>query len=805
METLIQDLRYSVRMLLKKPSFTAIAVLALAIGIGANTAIFSVVNAILLRPLPYKNFERVSMIWMDNPKLGVTEDWHSYPNYLDFKEQNQSYEDMAAFNTRSFNLTGAGDPVRILGVSTTASLFSVLGIDPMLGQAFTETEEEPGKDLVVVLSYGLWQRRFGGDRGIIGQPINMNGVNRTVLGVMPASFSFPDKQTELWIPLALAPQGRQARNLIMYKAVGRLKPGITVAQAQQDMGAIAKRLDDEYSKSGYGINLILLRDQETKGLKTALLILLGAVGFVLLIACANVANLLLARAAMREKEIAIRLALGAGRVRIVRQLLTESLVLGAIGGAVGLLLAVWGLDALIALAPADVPHLDQTGIDLRVLLFTLVVSLLTGLIFGVVPALQASSPDLNDALKEGGRGAGGGTRAIRIRNVLVVSEIALSLVLLVGAGLLIRSFIRLQQFELGFNPENLLTMRIQLPGSKYRDGKQVSSFYQQLLERIEAVPGVQSAGAISSVFLTDTPSSTNFTIEGRPIPVGAEAIEVPLDSVSPSYFKVMGIPLLQGREFDERDVGGAPPVAIINQTFARRFFANEDPIGKRYVYGTPGPDNNQWITIVGVVGDMRRTGFDRPVRPETFLPEGQASENRLTIVARVQGEPSALAGAMRSEVWVIDKDQSVYDIKTMRQILSEMLSQRRFNMLLLGIFAAVALTLAAMGIYGVMSYAVAERTHEIGLRMALGAQAGDVLNLIVRQGMLLVATGLLVGLVASFALTRLMSTLLYGVSATDPLTFIAIPVVLTGVALGACFVPARRAIKVDPMVALRYE
>jgi putative ABC transport system permease protein len=805
METLLQDLKYSIRMLLKKPSFTAIAILALAIGIGANTAIFSVVNAILLRPLPYKNFDRISMIWMDNPKLGVAEDWHSYPNYLDYKEQNQVYEDMAAFNNRSFNLTGAGDPVRIVGLWSTSSLFTVLGVEPALGQVFTEAEEEPGKDLVVVLSDGLWKSRFGRDPGIVGQQISMNGVNRTVLGVMPASFTFPEKNTDVWIPIPVTPQRKQARSAISYKALGRLKPGVTMAQAREDMGAIAKRLDDQFSQSGYGVNLVLLRDQETKGVKAALLVMLGAVGFVLLIACANVANLLLARAAIREKEIAIRLALGAGRRRVIRQLLTESMVLGFAGGAAGLLLAIWGLDALIALSPADVPHLDQTRIDVRVLAFTLGVSLLTGLLFGLVPAMQASKPDLNDALKEGGRGAGGGVRAIRVRNLLVVSEIALSLVLLVGAGLLIRSFVRLQQFELGFNPENLLTMRVQLPGSKYREPKQVMNFYQQLMERLEAVPGVQSAGAISSVFLTDTPNSTNFTIEGRPVPVGAESIEVPLDAVTTSYFKVMGIPLIEGREFDEHDVPTSPPVAIINQTFARRFFPNEDPIGKRYVYGGPGPDNNSWITIVGVVGDMRRTGFDRPVRPETFLPQGQNPDSGLTIVARTKGDPAALAGALRNEVWAIDRDQSVYDVKTMRQVLSEMLSQRRFNMLLLGIFAAVALTLAAVGIYGVMSYAVAERTHEIGLRMALGAQTGDVLGLIVRQGMLLAGTGLVVGLVASLGLTRLMTSLLYGVSATDPLTFIAIPVVLTGVALGACLIPARRAIKVDPMVALRYE
>jgi putative ABC transport system permease protein len=805
MNILWQDLRYSVRVLLKKPSFTAIAVLALAIGIGANSAIFSVVNAILLRPLPYRNFQRISRIWMDNPKLGVAEDWHSYPNYIDYKEQNQTFEDMAAFNDRTFNLTGTGDPVRVVGVWATASLLSVLGVEPALGRSFTEAEEEPGKDLVVVLSNGLWQSRFGGDPGIIGQAINMNGANRTVIGVMPASFAFPEKRTEVWIPLALTPQRKQARTLISFKAVGRLKPGISMAQAQADLGAIAKRIDDQYFQSEYGINLVKLSDQETHKVRPALLILLGAVAFVLLIACANVANLLLARAAIREKEIAIRLALGAGRSRIVRQLLTESAVLGIVGGAVGLLLAVWGLDALLALSPADVPRLDQTGIDIRVLAFTLAVSLLTGLIFGLVPALQASNADINDALKEGGRGTTGGMRGIRIRNLLVVSEIALSLVLLVGSGLLIRSFIRLQQFELGFNPEHLLTMRIQLPGSKFRDANQIAGFYKQLLERMEAMPGVQSAGAISSIFLTDTPQSTSFTIEGRPAFTGMESIEVPFDSVSTDYFRVMGIPLLAGREFDEHDAIGTTPVAIINQTFARRFFPGEDPVGKRYVYGAPSPENKSWITIVGVVGDMRRTGFDRPVRPETFLPQFQNPANALAIVARTSGDPASLAGALRDAVWAIDKDQSVFDIKTMRQTLSEMLSQRRFNTMLLGIFAAGALTLAAVGIYGVMSYAVAERTHEIGLRMALGAQTSDVLNLIVRQGMRLTIAGLAAGLAASFALTRVMSTLLYGVSATDPLTFILIPVVLAGVALAACFVPARRAMRVDPMVALRYE
>jgi putative ABC transport system permease protein len=792
-------------MLLKRPAFTLIVVLALGIGIGANTAIFSVVNAILLRPLPYKNPDRISMIWLDNKRLGLDQDWHSYPNFMDYKEQNQSFDDMAAFNNLSLNLTGAGEPVRVTGVRTTASLFSVMGVEPALGHAFTVDEEEAGKDRVVILSNGLWQRQFGADPNVLGQPISLNGVNRTVIGVMPASFVFPEKDTEMWVPLGFSPQRKQQRGSFSLKAVGRMKPGVTIEQARADMGAIADHLQEQYQyMAGYGVNLVPLHEQVTGKVRAALLVLLGAVGFVLLIACANVANLLLARAAVREREMAIRTALGAKRVRIVRQLLTESALLAVLGGVAGLLIAIWGLKILVAVSPSDIPRLDQIGVDARVTAFTFGVSLLTGFIFGLVPALHASKPDLNESLKEGGRGSTGGVHGSRIRNLLVVSEIALSLVLLIGAGLMIRSFIRLQTFDLGFNPTNLVTMRVQLPGSKYNQEPQFVSFFQQLFQRIESAPGVQSAGGISSMFLSDTPSSTTFTIEGRPPQPAAERVEIPLDAVTSNYFRVMGIPLLKGREFDNRDVIGTTPVAIINETFARRFFADEDPIGKRYLYGDPAPDN-PWITIVGVVADMRRTGFDRAVRPETFLPQDQSPDNGLTIVTRTSSDPASFANTLRNEVWAIDKDQAVYDIKTMGQTLSEMTSQRRFNMLLLGIFAGVALILAAVGIYGVISYSVTQRTHEIGIRLAMGAQASDVLKLIVGQAATLAFVGVAVGLVAAFFLTRLMSSLLYGVSATDPLTFAAISLVLSGVALGASYVPARRAMKVDPMVALRYE
>ncbi len=805
MDNFFQDLRYSFRMMAKKPAFTFIVVIALAIGIGATTAIFSVVNAVILRPLPYKNPDRLVMVWMNNTRMGIDQDWHSYPNYADYRDQNQTFETIAAFNNRSFTLTDEGEPLRVFGSWSTANLFDVLGVQPAYGRAFTLEEEEPGKDAVVVLSDGLWKRRFGSDPQIVGQQINLSGRNRTVVGVMPAGFSFPEKDTEAWVPIALSPERKAARSFFSFKAIGLLKQNVSLDQARADMAAIAAHTAEQFpDQEGYGSNLVALHQQVIGSVRVAILALFAAVGFVLLIACANVANLLLARAATREREIAIRTALGAGRGRLVRQLLTESLTLSLAGGALGLLVAKFGLDALIALSPADTPRLDSVGIDGRVLVFTLGVSLLTGFLFGLAPALQTSRPDLNSTLKEGGRGSGGSVRRNHVRSTLVVVEVALSLLLLVGAGLMIKSFIRLQQFDLGFNPERLVTMRVQLSGAKYSEGNQIADFYKQAVERITSLPGVESAGAISDIFLSKTPNSTTFTIEGRPPVPDPERVEVPLDAVTPAYFQTMGIPLIRGRLFDDLDADGKTPVVIINQTFVNRFFADEDPLGKRFCYGDPGPQNT-WLTIVGVVGDMRRTGFDSEPRCETFLPHAQATSTGMTMIVRASADPANLIGAMRSRIWEIDKDQAIYDIRTIDAMLGQMMSQRRFNMMLFGILAAVALILASVGIYGVISYSVTQRTHEIGIRLALGAAPADVMKMILRQGILLALAGVGLGLIASFLLTRFMATLLYTVSATDPATFALIAASLTGVALGACAVPARRALKVDPMVALRYE
>ena len=810
---LTQDLRYGLRALRRAPGFAAIAVLTLGLGIGATTAIFSVVNTVILRPLPYPDAERLTMVWMDNQRMGMSEDIHSWPNYTDLAAQNAVFDGMGAFTNAGYNLTGGCvegecEPRRVVAAVVTASILPVLGVRPILGRGFDPTEEEPGKDAVVLISHGLWQRQFAGATDAIGQTIRLNGRERTVVGVLPAGYAFPSPEVEVLVPLALSPQNREARSSFGLRVIGRLKPGITIERAQADMSAIFARLVQQYPDlEGFGINLESLPEQVVgKTLRTALWIMLGAVAMVLLIACANVANLMLSRAAAREREVSVRIALGAGRTRLVRQLLTESVLLALLGGAFGVALAWIGLRALLATAPADVPRLGDVRLDGLVLAVTLVVSLLTGLLFGLVPALQASRPDLSEGLREGGRGGTITRRGQLLRRALVVGQVALVLVLLAGAGLLVRSFIALQRVDLGFRPDGLLTMRLALPMAKYQEPDARVAFYRNLMERIDAIPGVDGAGAISSIFLSRTPNSTIFAIEGRTFSRQEAGIEVPLDAVTPDYFRVMGIPLRAGRAFDARDIDGAPEVVMINESMARRFWPDTDPIGKRLKYGGQDSDG-PWLTIVGVVGDMRRTGFDDAVRYETFLPHGQTGSSQLTLVVRAAAgrEPLALARAVRAEVRGADADLPVYEMRSMDQLIAGMVAQRRFSMTLLGTFAALALVLGLVGVYGVTSYIVAQRTREVGLRLALGAQPAQVVRMVVRQGMTTAVLGVALGLIASLVVTRLMASLLYQVSPTDAPTLVIVAVLLATATLAANWIPAWRAARVDPLVALRAE
>jgi putative ABC transport system permease protein len=804
MNTFWQDLRYGLRMLLKNPAFTAVAVIALALGIGANTAIFSVVNGVLLSPLPYPQPEQLAMVWLDNRRQGIRDDITSYPNFLDWRDKNHSFQGMSGMRNLAVNLTGTGEPEELRGAAVAANFFSLMGVNPAQGRGFTTEEEQPGKDKVVILSHGLWRRRFGGDPGILNKTVSLNGEQNTVIGVMPPGFQFPSK-AELWAPLAPNERLRAARGAFWLPVVGRLKPGVSRAQAQADMDLIAKQLEQQYPNinAGYGINVMPLHEQMVGNLRRTLLVLLGAVGFVLLIACANVANLLLARAAARQREIAVRAALGAGRWRIVRQLLTESVLLSIVGGALGVLLAWWGLETLLKLSPANLPRLDNIHLDARVLGFTFGLSLLTGLLFGLAPALQTSQLELGETLKEGGRSGSGSRRTQRLRSAFIVAEIALTLALLIGAGLLIRSFWRLQEVSPGFRSERLLTLQLSLPRTKYPEGAQVVTFFQQLQERLAALPGVESASATTTILLPKLANSSSFTIENHSQDPQAQRLELPFDAVQPNFFQTMDIQLLRGRTFAPQDARGQPDVAIVNETFAKRYFPNEDPVGKRFTFGDG--NNPQWISIVGVVRDTKRQGLDAPVRIESWLPHAQAPSRSMQVVLRSKGDPLALAGAVREAVWSLDRDLPIPKLQTMEQVLSESVAQRRLSMLLLSIFAAVALLLAAVGIYGVMSYVIAQRTNEIGIRVALGAQAGDVLKLILGQGMKLALLGVGLGLVTTLLLTRLLASLLFGVSATDPATFAGVALLLLLVALLACWLPAWRATKVDPIVALRYE
>ncbi|HEX8144777.1 MAG TPA: ABC transporter permease [Pyrinomonadaceae bacterium] len=811
-ETFWRDVRYGARLLAKRPGFTLVTVLALALGIGANSAIFSVVNAVLLRPLPYEDPERLVMVWERRPRQNRDAGPVSPADFIDWQSQTQSFERMAAYSPVAFNLTGTGEPEQINSQIVTQGFFQVLGIKAALGRTFLQEADQPGGERRVVLAHGLWQRRFGADPSIIGRSLMLNDESFTVVGVMPPDFQYPDKATELWAtPRRFVPEMSVSgntdpatiRTLHYLSVVARLKPGVSLNQSQAEMETVAARLEQQYpaENTGHTARVVSLHEDLVGDVRPALLVLLGAVGFVLLIACANVANLLLARATARHKEMSIRTALGAGRLRLIRQMLTESALLSLAGGAVGLLLALWGIDLLVALSPGNLPRLKEITLDARVVGFTLLLSLLTGIIFGLVPALQASKLDLISSLKEGGRSSMEGFSRHRMRSALIVLEVALALVLLVGAGLMIRSFQRIQQVSPGFNPNNLLAMELSLPRSKYAEKERIVNFQNQILERIGALPGVESVSSTWMLPLSGQDAGRGFDIEGY-TPAPNERTNAAFSAVSPRYFQTMEIPVRMGREFNEQDTAAATGVIIVNETFARRYFPNADALGKRVKLRG---DDNPWLTIVGVVGDVKHTELTAEPRTQLYLSSLQSPFPFINVVVRTANDPASLAAAVRKEVWAVDKDQPVAEVETMLQLVSNSVARARFNTLLLGLFAFVALLLAAIGLYGVMSYSVTQRTHEIGIRMALGAQRRDVLKLVVGQGMILAFAGVVLGLCAAFALTRLMASLLFGVTATDPWTFIGVAVVLSAVALLATVIPARRATRVDPMIALRYE
>jgi len=804
---LLHDLRYAARMQRKNLGFTIIAIVALALGIGANTAIFSVVNTVLLRPLPYKDPEGLVMVWEDATKQGYPRDTPAAANFVDWRDQNQVFEGMAAIADESFNLTGTGDPERLEGRRVSANLFPLLGVEPQLGRVFTVAEDQPGAQRVVLLSYGLWQRRFGGDPSIVGKPLTLNGESYVATGVMPARFQFPSSEDDVWVPIAFRPQEAANRNRHYLEVLARLKPGATLAQAQSEMSTIATRLQQQYPEANADLGAAVqsLHEHLVGDIKPALLVLLGAVGLVLLIACANVANLLLARAAVRQKEIAVRVALGARRLRLIRQFLTESVLLSTLGGIVGLGIAYGGLILLKSFIPENISQAREISIDLKVLGFTLLVSVLTGLIFGLAPALQAIRFNQIETLKEGGRDAATGGSGKRLRSLLVMAEVAVSLVLLIGAGLLINSFLRLRNVDPGFRAENLLTMKVVLPDTKYREYARRAAFYSDLIQRVESLAGVRSAAVTTNLPLYRQGNSISVWIEGRPEPPPGQELIVVTRIVSPSYFDTMSIPLLSGRKLTDQDIETSPNVVVISETMARRYWPNEDAVGKRIAVGRVRSDQD-WISVAGVVKDVRQFELTADPKPQMYLSYRQAAFFfPRDLVVKTDVDPASMAATVRKAVWDIDKDQPVSNIRTMEDILADSIARQRFSMLLLAIFAGVALVLAGVGIYGVMSYSVAQRTREIGIRMALGAQTGAVLKLAVGYGMKLVAVGIVTGLIAAFALTRVMATLLFGVTATDPATFTLISFLLVAVAALASYVPARRATKVDPITALRYE
>ena len=798
---ILADVRYGIRMLLRKPGFTAVAVLTLALGVGANTAIFSVVNGVLLRPLPFAEPDRLVWMW-GNIRNGGNRASVSPLDFLDYRERNDTFEEFAAIIgvPVPFNLTGDGEPERLNAAVVTGNYFQALGVRPTLGRVFLPENEKPGRDQVAVLSQGLWQRRFGGDPSIVNKTVTLDGKTFEIIGVMPPEFSFP-QTAELWVPMNFdySPEMKQRKGHFL-RPIGRLKAGVTIAQAQADTDAVARSLEEQYpeSNTGWNLRLVPLRDQIVGNIRPTLFILFAAVGFVLLIACANVANLLLARAASRQKEIAVRTALGAAPFRIVRQMITESVLLALIGGALGALLATWGVDLLVKLGSGDIPSTARVSIDATVLGFTLVISFLTGLLFGLAPAIQTLKLNLSETLKEGGRSAADGAHRNRTRSLLVVFEGAIAVVLLVGAGLLIRSFMELQQVGPGFNAKNVLTMRVDLSREKYSAREKAASLFEQIESRIAGLPGVETVGMVSELPLSGQPNDMPFTVEGRPPVNMVDGFDADFRRVNQHYFAALRIPLLRGRNFTEQEVRQSAKVVVISELLASQVFPDEEPIGKRLLM--MGKDA---FEIIGISGDIRHRSLESQPFPAMYMPT--YAMGWMNLVIRTQRDPMTLATAVRKELQSIDPDQPVAAVRTMESWLYSSVAAPRYRTVLLGLFAAVALLLAAVGIYGVISYTVSQRTNEIGIRLALGARRSDVLKLIVGRGMTLALAGIGTGLAAAFGLTRLMSNLLFGVSTTDLMTFVVCAVLLSGVALVACYLPARRATRVDPMVALRNE
>lgn len=808
MTNFIQDLRYSFRLLLKNPSFTAIAVLTLALGIGANTAIFSVVNSLLLRPLPYTDAQQLVWIWGTNPKNDIPQEAASAPDFADWKSQNQSFEEMAAFARTALIFNADREPERLMGGAVTDGFFSVLGAQPKLGRIFLPEEDKPGANRVIILSEALWQSRFGSDPNIIDKSLTLTGNSYTVVGVMSADFLNPrpgDRQpAEFWVPLRLD-YANAARRGDFLGVIARLKPAVTLAQAQADMHGIASNLETQYpaTNNGWSTKVLTMHERFVGDVSRTLLVLMGAVCFLLLIACANVANLLLVRASTRRKEIAIRAALGASRFRLTGQLLTESVVLSLIGGALGLIMAVWGLNLLVAFIPDNLPRLNEISLDNRALGFTFAIAVMTGIVFGLIPALQASTPNLNNCLKEGGKDTANLGGSNQIRNVFAVVEVALALVLLAGAGLMTKSFLKLQDVNPGFNTKQVVTMQVQLPGTRYKEDDQLVNYGTQLLEKMSATPQVAAASLVSDVPLTGGGDVLAFGIEGIARNPGDPIQDAEAHGVSPDYFKALGIQLKHGVLFTERDTLSSPGVVVISETMAKRYWGDDDPIGKRITLN--GGDDPTWMKILGIVSDVRQETLNQAPYPQMYAPIAQQPRRTLTILARSSSDTTSTISAIRNQVKELDANVPVFNVQTMDQILADSIAPPRFNAVLIVLFACLALILAAVGIYGVISYGVTQRRHEIGIRMALGAKPSEVLRMIIGQGLKLVLIGIGLGLVAVFLLTRLMSSLLFEVSATDPLTFIVVSLLLTGVALIACWVPARRAAQTDPMVALRYE